>query len=928
MTISGSGFTGTTSVMFGGTNALSFNVVNDSQLVATTPAGTGTVDVTVSTTGGSSTTTSAYTYLAGTLLGVTASATPSTVARGGNVTFSSTISVTGGTATSASWTIDLPTGLSVGSVSTASGWTCSIGSVQVICSKSSVLPGDYAFLLDAQVAAGAASGPATATVTASASNATTALNTATVSVVLPAASISLVSAPSPSITGQTVTMTATVTGASGSPTGSVTFQDGATTLGTATLAGGVATFQTNALSIGSHSLTAVYGGDSNYAGNTSSPVTQTVNAPSATTTTLTSSANPSTIGQPVTFTAHVTSSGGTPTGTVTFWDGATMLGNGTLAGGAATFQTSALASGPHTLTAVYGGDTSFAGSTSTPLAQTINALPATTTTLTSSANPSILGQTVTFTAHVTSGSGTPTGTVTFYDGATTLGTGTLAAGVATFQTGALASGARTITALYGGDANFAGSTSPTLAQTVNATSPTTTTLTSSANPSAPGQAVTFTARVTAGNGTPTGSVTFSDGAVALGTATLASGTATFTTAALANGAHSITAQYLGVTGFAASTSSVLTQTVAIPADSIKLRAMQIAATKVVAQNAGQAIAGAIGDAIDEGFSNGGALITPSGSSVRFNFAADPDRPDSASGARKESRINDAFAAIDRNIMPAKARPATSREPKDWLLWADVRGSGIDRWSGAGGAQAQLYGWQVNTLIGLTHRLTPSFLIGIVGGYETFDYTSNELNGKLKGNGWTIGSYLGWKFTPTVRFDLALAYSGIGYDGSAGTAQGSFDGHRWLLSTGFTGQYKTYGFDIEPSAKVYALWEHENAYTDTLGTRQGDRDFSTGRASGGVKLAYPVAWTDDLTITPYFGLYGDYYFTRDNAGDVDSATTPALASTPLIDGWSARTTGGLTARFAGGGALALGAELGGIGSDVEIWTFRARGNVPF
>jgi outer membrane autotransporter protein len=279
-------------------------------------------------------------------------------------------------------------------------------------------------------------------------------------------------------------------------------------------------------------------------------------------------------------------------------------------------------------------------------------------------------------------------------------------------------------------------------------------------------------------------------------------------------------------------------------------------------------------------------------------------------------------------MPAKAQPATARAPKDWLLWADVRGSGIDRWGSPGTTQAQLYGWQVNTLVGLTHRLTPSLLIGVVGGYEIFDYSSDELNGRLKGDGWTIGSYLGWKFTPSVRFDLALAYSGIGYDGSAGTAQGNFDGHRWLLSTGFTGQYKAYGFDIEPSAKVYALWEHENAYTDTLGTRQDDRDFATGRASGGVKLAYPVAWTDDLTLAPYVGLYGDYYFTRDDAGEIDGTTTSALASTPLLDGWSARTTGGLAAQFAGGSALAFGAELGGIGSDVEIWTFRARGNVPF
>jgi outer membrane autotransporter protein len=373
----------------------------------------------------------------------------------------------------------------------------------------------------------------------------------------------------------------------------------------------------------------------------------------------------------------------------------------------------------------------------------------------------------------------------------------------------------------------------------------------------------------------------------------------------------------------------LTQTVAVPADSVKLRDMQIAATQVVAQNSGQAIAGAIDDAIEEGFNGAGALMTPSGSGVRFNFAADPDQSAAADKPRKDSRVDDAFAAMASSAMPTKATPDTTRAPKDWLPWADVRGSGIDRWgSASGSSEAQLYGWQVNTLVGLTRRLTPSLLIGVLGGYETFDYTSDDLDGRLKGGGWTIGSYLGWKFMPSVRFDLALAYSGIGYDGSAGTAQGSFDGNRWMLSSGFTGAYKACGFIVEPSAKVYALWEHENAYTDSLGTHQDDRDFATGRASGGAKLAYPFAWSSDLTLAPYVGLYGDYYFTRDDSGDPDFATTSALASTPLLDGWSMRTTGGLTAKLAGGAAVGLAAELGGIGSDVEIWTFRARGSVPF
>ena len=146
---------------------------------------------------------------------------------------------------------------------------------------------------------------------------------------------------------------------------------------------------------------------------------------SSTQTTLTSSANPSTFGQLVTFTATVSSLGGTPTGPVTFVDGATTLGTGTLnSSGVATFSTSSLSVASHSITAVYGDNGNYLSSTSSAISQVVNQA-STSTSLTSSANPATFGQSVTFTATVASAGGTPTGTVTFMDGATTLGTGIL-----------------------------------------------------------------------------------------------------------------------------------------------------------------------------------------------------------------------------------------------------------------------------------------------------------------------------------------------------------------------------------------------------------------------------------------------------------------------------------------------------------------------
>jgi hypothetical protein len=576
-----------------------------------------------------------------------------------------------------------------------------------------------------------------------------------------------------------------------------------------------------------------------------------------------------------------------------------------------------------------------------------------------------VGQPLTLTATMTNTSGTP-GTVDVQEGVTEVSPPQTVAADGTphsFQYVVTPTSVGSHTYRPASSAPFFNAGGHTATVTVGKAS-TTTSLSASTTTPSPGQSVTFTATVSGGF-SPTGTVTFMDGAATLGTASLSGGKATFTTAALSAGSHSITAVYAGDSNNTGSTSAATTATVAavvqaptVPADSVALQALQVTVTKVVAQNSGQAISGSIDNAISDGFSDGGGPVTSGGTGLHFNFAADPDRAGATDGEsvvserwngtfgrdgaasgnganayartpQNASRADDAFAAVDRNGMTTKAPPLRVFEPKDWMLWADVRGAGIDRWgSTPGNTPAQLSGSQVNALLGLTRRVTPSLLVGVVAGYETFDYTSQDINGKLKGNGWTVGSYLGWKLAPAIRFDAALAYSGIGYDGTAGMAQGNFDGRRWLVSSGLSGDYKAYGLDIEPSARIYALWEHEDAFTDSLGTRQADRDFATGRASGGVKVSYPFGWSERVTLTPYAGLYGDYYFTHDNAAAIVGAGAVALASTPFLDGWSARATTGLAARFSSGAAVALGGEYGGIGNNVHIWTYHVHASVPF
>ncbi|WP_246700860.1 IPT/TIG domain-containing protein [Rhodopseudomonas sp. BR0M22] len=492
-------------------------------------------------------------------------------------------------------------------------------------------------------------------------------------------------------------------------------------------------------------------------------------------------------------------------------------------------------------------------------------------------------------------------------------------------------------------------------------STTTTTLASSRNPSEANQAVSFTATVTASGATPSGTVTFTDGGVAIGSVALSGGTATFTTSSLTVGTHTIVAAFAANASFGASTSSPLLQAVNTPQDSLKLRAMQIIASKTVAQTSGAAISSAIDSAISEGFNDGGELITPSSTGLRFNFTDDLSqsragsrdiaaesrwpragvRDDAAGGqaigfgapagfGRGRSRFDDTFAAMGSSVGPpgiTKAPAKMPTEPRDWLMWAEVRGAGIGQWNSSNTGSV-LTGNQVNALIGLTRKPSPDFLIGIVGGYETFDYKSGALNGRLKGDGWTIGSYAAWRSAAGLRFDIAGAYSGIGYDGSAGAAFGSFDGQRWMLSGGITGSTEAFGIAIEPSAKIYALWERQNAYADSLGTQQAQREFFTGRASAGLKLSYPWLYSASLTLAPYMGAFADYYFLGDNAETVTLAGGTPLASVPLLDGWSARVSGGVAARLGNGASVAVGAELGGLGGTVQIWTFRGRASVPF
>jgi len=374
------------------------------------------------------------------------------------------------------------------------------------------------------------------------------------------------SSASPSVVGQVVTYTATVSAALA--TGTVEFKDGGVVIsgcGAQLVVLGVAKcVVAGYASAATHSITAVYSGDLTYLGSVSAVFAQVVGK-AITTTSVMSSANPSVVGQAVTYTATVNAP--VATGTVEFRDGGAAISGCSaraVSSGSATCVASAyMAVATHSITAVYSGNGNYVASTSSTVTQVVGKA-STTTSVGSSASPSVVGQAVTYTATVSATAAT--GTVEFKDGAVVIGgcgARTVSSGGATCVVSGYAGAAtHSITAVYSGDGNYVASTSSTLTQVVGKAT-TTTVVGSSANPSKVSQAVTYTATVSAT--AATGTVEFKDGGVAIGgcgARAVSSGGATCVVSGYAAAAtHSITAVYSGDGNYLGSPSAALSQVV-------------------------------------------------------------------------------------------------------------------------------------------------------------------------------------------------------------------------------------------------------------------------------------------------------------------------------------------------------------------------------
>ena len=220
---------------------------------------------------------------------------------------------------------------------------------------------------------------------------------------------------------------------------------------------------------GTYTVVAAFPGNVNYSAVLSTPLSFTIGQGAATLA-LASSGGSAVYGQPVSLMATVGADAGTPSGTVTFSDGATWLATVPLDGsGAATFTTSALSLGSHSITATYSGDADFLGVQSAPYSETVAQTGTEVVVVENSVFKKKKLMSVRLTAEIkplAPGGGVPTGEVTFElvtttkkkVKVTTLGTAAVSGGEATLTLKANKVPQKGITIVYSGDANDKAST--------------------------------------------------------------------------------------------------------------------------------------------------------------------------------------------------------------------------------------------------------------------------------------------------------------------------------------------------------------------------------------------------------------------------------------------------------------------------------------
>ncbi len=784
------------------------------------------------------------------------------------------------------------------------------------------------------------------------------------------ASPTLSVSPSPSsvVYGNALTLTATL--ANGlSPSGTVTFFDGSTVIGTASVSGSSASLSISSPSVGSHAITASYDGDSNhYAASTTSTTSVTV-VQATPLIALNASSSSASYGASVALVATM-SGGVTPSGTVTFYEGSTQLGRATISGSTAILMLSSLSLGSHTITATYDGDPNNASVSSSSVAVTVGQ-DTPTVTLTASSTAMAPSTSVTLIATISSGR-SPTGSVTFYDGSTSLGTGTVSGSAAILIVPSLSGGSHSFRAVYGGDSNNTTATSSTVSLSIGSATPTISVSSSTTSPAA-AQSVTLTATLS-GAASPIGTVTFKDGTTVLGTAAVSGVIATLATPGLAMGTHAITATYGGDgNNNAGATSSAITLTVG--------RSDPTASSTV---------RGLIGSQVSSAVQFGQTQISNIFS--RFEALHDEDDGGGASGSAGASGSSQAGSGANGNtasaagVLGGAGRTASALDSQasagPTLGYASELplGASLTKQGDEGRAVSQLAGmlpqaieslnktnvlpfhvWASGTVgfgrlrgddsfdnrftssgvtLGFDRRIADGLKLGAAFGLG-LDHTDIGSDGsRIDARNFDAALYASWRLLPHTYLDVAGGYGTLRYDSKRWSSDGNLmlsgtrSGHDVFGSLGVTHVSRWDGWKLSSYGRLDVVRAALDGYSETgssLWALSYDSMNTTSVASViGGRLAYPMLQSWGV-LTPTARAEWRHAFDGGYTQTLNYVDLVGLASGYTLSGTSTSRdtlTGGLGLRADVGRALSLDLEYLLTSSASGIESQRVRGAMKY
>jgi outer membrane autotransporter protein len=224
--------------------------------------------------------------------------------------------------------------------------------------------------------------------------------------------------------------------------------------------------------------------------------------------------------------------------------------------------------------------------------------------------------------------------------------------------------------------------------------------------------------------------------------------------------------------------------------------------------------------------------------------------------------------------------------------------------------------QFNGFLGIDTFITNDLVAGVFAGYEYSNSEFDKLNGELDGGGQSVGAYMAYALSSAIRLDVGVSYSWLAYDLSQNLAEADMDASRTVVFGGLTGAVDTGSLRIEPTADLLAIWQNEDGYTDNFGFDHAERSFTAIRASAGGKFSLIDLGSENWAVTPYAGLYGDYWSIEDDA----ELSTDAFG---VIEDLSGRVNAGLSVESRSHAlVIDLSVEYSGIGQDAEVLNGKA------